>query len=128
MNTDRIKIDELMIVLKDVLPKTTYPNELVEVHFSGHWLVMTFKTESDVLPINQKTLNIFEFVDICHHYAKDRGYKIITELRGYGIEWMIISNDESIFDDKGYTKLSNYWNSNIVEAVIDAIKALKGLD
>ena len=129
MNTDRIKLDELMPVLKEVLPKTAYPNDLIQVHFSGNWLVMSFNTGNDVLPINQKTLNIYEFVEVCHHYAKDRGYKIITELRGYGVEWMIISSDESIFDDKGYTRLSNYWNSNIVESMIDAVKSIiKGFD
>ena len=120
---------ELKDLVKEVLPKILFPDdfELIEVKVTNTWLVLNFKTYSDVLPINQKTLNTYEFINYCHSYARDRGYKIITELRSYGVEWAIITSDESIFDNAEI--IDNYWNNNIIDAVIDATtRIIKGFD
>ena len=120
---------ELIEIAKEVLPKTLYPNEfeLIEVRLRETWLILSFKTFDPLLPINIKTLNIYEFINLCHLYALQRGYKIITELRSYGVEWSIISSDESIFDNAEI--IDNYWENNIINAMLDATsRIIKGFE
>lgn len=116
---------ELKDLLQEVLPKNEYPNEITDVSITDDWVIITSNTGDEVLPVNQRTLCIYKLVNYCHLYARDRGYKIITELRSYGVEWVVIAREDSIFDYSDEDdKLAGHWHNNIVYAMIDATKAI----
>lgn len=114
---------EFKDMLKEILPKDKFNTDIIDATVTENWVIIVSNTGSKWVPINQRTLNLYEVVNYCHLYARDRGYKIITEQRSYGVEWIVISSEESIFD-KEYTKLCGYWDDNLVDSVLEATRQI----
>lgn len=70
-----------------------------------YWMVPNAKSLS---PLYVRKINVYELNECILGWALKRGYKIITELRTYGIEFKVIGEDESIFDGT-YTSYASYW-------------------
>ena len=58
------------------------------------------------------------FFFICKSYAFKQEYKIITETRDYGTEYVIINKEDSIFGN--YENLNSYYADSEQQAVFDA--------
>lgn len=93
-------------LLSDILGGEPVGGNITLFDGDVYWSIPNAK---EVSPLTVRKINVYELNEIILGWALKRGYKIVTELEPYGIEFKVIGENESILSSEPYTSYASYW-------------------
>lgn len=114
-----------MIKISDELLSEVLKQESLNIEVAGKYIkyVQYENSHEGMLPCDYR-INIYELAHKCKEWVKEQKYKIITENRDYGTEYIIINKNDTIFGEyeilhSDYAKTEQQAIFNVCQWILD---------